>query len=121
MIKFIVAVMGLISLGLAVLGAVLPLLPTTPFVLLSGVCFSYSSPRLNRMLINNPAFGPMLTNWRTHGAISSSAKKMAVITLLATFLVSIALHVPMSVLIVQGLILACVLVFIVSRPLPPAA
>lgn len=121
MIRIVVVAMGMASLGLAVLGAVLPLVPMTPFVLLSGLCFSYGSPRLNSWLLASPLFGPVISNWCSHGAIAMPAKRWALATLTLTFLLSLALQVSTMVLIVQGLVLACVGVFIVSRPLPPSS
>lgn len=119
MIRIIVVAIGMVSLGMAALGAVLPLMPMTPFVLLSGLCFSYGSPRLNRWLMASPLFGSAISHWRSHGAISLPTKRAALATLTVTFLVSLALQVSMTVLIVQGLVLTCVGAFIVSRPLPP--
>lgn len=120
MIRLILIAIGAVSLVLAVLGAVLPLLPTTPFVLLSGLCFSKSSPRLNEMLTRNSVFGPELENWRNHGAISARAKSIAVASLAATLLVSALMQVSVSVLMIQSSALLLVAVFILSRPLPPA-
>lgn len=121
MIKMFLVAIGLLSLGLAVLGIVLPVLPTTPFVLLSALCFSHSSPRLNQKLLASPLFGPVIAHWRDHGAISAPAKRTAIIALAATFLVSFGLRFPVPVLIVQALALVCVGAFIASRPSPPSA
>lgn len=65
---------GLIFLGLGIVGAVLPLLSTTPFLLLAAFAFTRSSPRLANWLDNNPQFGLLIANWREHGAIGKNAK-----------------------------------------------
>lgn len=71
---------GVLSLGLAVAGALLPLLPTTPFLLLSSYCFARSSPKLQRWLLTHPWFGPYLRDWETHRGVRRSVKVLAVVT-----------------------------------------
>lgn len=65
---------GFVSLGLAVIGALLPVMPTTVFVILAAWCFARSSPRLERKLLEHPRFGPHIVRWREKGAISRSGK-----------------------------------------------
>jgi uncharacterized membrane protein YbaN (DUF454 family) len=61
-------VLGVLFVALAALGVALPLLPTTPFVLLASWCFARSSPRLQAWLRRSPLFGPLLRDWeRDHG------------------------------------------------------
>lgn len=68
---------GFVALG--AIGAFLPVLPTTPFLLLAVACFARSSPRLERRLLDDPRFGPALRQWRERGAISPKAKGAALI------------------------------------------
>ena len=70
--------LGWFFVGLGLVGAFLPVLPTTPFLLLAVACFARSSPRLEAWLLNHPAFGPPLRNWREKRAISRKAKLSAV-------------------------------------------
>ena len=72
---------GYLFLGLAVLGVALPVLPTTPFVLVAASCFAKSSPALHRKLLNNKVFGPLIINWQTHRVISLKAKVIALATM----------------------------------------
>ncbi|GAB2179690.1 YbaN family protein [Dongia sp. agr-C8] len=58
-------------------GAFLPLLPTTPFLILAAACFARSSPRVEAWLLNHRRFGPVLRAWREHGAIPVKAKLFA--------------------------------------------
>lgn len=68
---------GAVSLALGVLGIFLPLLPTTPFVLLAAFCFSRGSDRVEAWLLSHPRFGPMVADWRARRAIPMRAKQLA--------------------------------------------
>lgn len=68
---------GWLSLALGAIGAVLPIMPTVPFVILAAFCFAQSSPKLEAWLLSNPAFGPHIIAWREHGAISRRGKYAA--------------------------------------------
>jgi len=68
---------GVFFTGLGVIGAFLPLLPTTIFLIVAAGCFGRSSPRFEAYLLDHPRFGPPLRAWRRHGAISRRAKLMA--------------------------------------------
>lgn len=63
MLKPILATVGVIALALGALGIVLPVLPTTPFLLLSAFCFARSSTRLHNYLINHKVFGTYIDNY----------------------------------------------------------
>jgi uncharacterized protein len=69
--------LGVLLVVIGFIGAFLPLLPTTPFLILAAGCFARSSPRLENWLLNHPRFGPVLQNWRAHGAIPRKAKVLA--------------------------------------------
>lgn len=75
---------GILSLGLGILGVFLPLLPTTPFLLLAAGCFMRSSERLYRWLINHRWFGAYIRNYREYGAITRRAKIGTVVLLWGT-------------------------------------
>jgi uncharacterized membrane protein YbaN (DUF454 family) len=68
---------GGLSLALGIVGIVLPLLPTTPFVLLAAACFSRGSRRWENWLLEHARFGPLLRDWRTHRAIPRRALRLA--------------------------------------------
>lgn len=72
---------GFVFLGLGTLGIVLPLLPTTPFVLLSAACFARSSERWHRWLLANETFGPMIRNWEEHRCITCRVKFISILTM----------------------------------------
>ncbi|MEI2417014.1 YbaN family protein [Orrella sp. JC864] len=70
--------LGMGLLALAVVGAFLPVMPSTIFVILAAACFGKASPRWEAWLLNHPRFGPALVAWREQGAISARGKCMAV-------------------------------------------
>lgn len=81
-------VAGLSCVGLAALGALLPLLPCTPFLLLASFCFVRSSPALHDWLLRSRLFGPFLRDWQRHHAVRPRVKVMALSVLPAAVGVS---------------------------------
>jgi uncharacterized membrane protein YbaN (DUF454 family) len=74
--------LGFVFLGLGVLGVVLPLLPTTPFILLSAACFARSSEKWHRWLLANETFGPMIRNWDENRCITCRVKTIGIISMI---------------------------------------
>ncbi len=107
---------GLASLGVGIVGIVLPLLPTTPLVLLSAFCFGKGSPRLQAWIHDHRHFGPMITDWRETGAIPTRGKWLAVVAMAATFGISLALGLAPWLLAVQALCLGGAATFVLTRP-----
>ena len=112
---------GWVAVGLGAAGVVLPLLPTTPFLILAAFCFSRGSERLHHWLVTHRVFGPPLADWREHRAVSVRAKSIAIVAMAAVFAFSIAMSVPLWALATQGTILIAVAVFLLTRPSPPPA
>lgn len=120
-LRFIWLTFGWAALALGVLGAFLPLLPTVPFLLLAGVCFSKGSDELHDWLLNHEKFGPPIQEWRRHGAIATRVKILSMVFILASVALSFLYSVPPLGLTVQLVILSCVSFFILTRPAPPDA
>lgn len=109
--------LGVCCLLLAVAGVVLPLLPTTPFVLLSAFFFSRSSSRMHRLLLNHRLFGPLIRGWEQYGMIPLKVKYLASGMMLVMgsyplFFKQLPLWVDLSVV----LVLFIALLYIWSRP-----
>ncbi len=113
-------IVGCLAVVCGLVGAVLPLLPTTPFLLVATFAFARSSPRLHAWLTEHPRFGPPIHHWHTERAISRKAKNLAVFVMVITFALSFALGASWLILIIQGFVLICAASFILSRPSPEA-
>ncbi len=96
--------LGLLFLGLASLGVVIPGLPTTPFLLLAAWFFARSSEKWHRRLLESELFGPLLRNWEQHRCISLRAKIVALLSMLVAGGASVALAIqdPLVRLVVAG-------------------
>jgi uncharacterized membrane protein YbaN (DUF454 family) len=94
-VKTVYIILGSVSLGLGILGVFLPVLPTTPFLLLTAALYLKGSPRLYEWLINHKYLGPYIRNFRENKAIPLRAKIVSVTMLWVTILLSafLAVHV----------------------------
>ena len=77
MMRALWLILGCVMLALGVIGAFLPVMPTTIFLILAVGCFSRSSPRLERWLLDSPTYGPSLRAWREQRAVSRNGKLYA--------------------------------------------
>jgi hypothetical protein len=108
------------SLGLGALGLVLPVLPTTPFVLLAAACYLRASERLHHRLVTSRTFGPTIVAWQEHGAISPRAKVIAIALILLTFGLTIAFAVePPALRAGLAALGIVIIIWLARRPSPP--
>ena len=84
--KILLTILGCISLGLGILGAFIPVLPTTPLLLLASFLFLKSNDRLYRWLMDHPKMGPYISNFIVHKAVPMSVKVVSISTLWLTLL-----------------------------------
>jgi len=103
--------LGWLAFATGIVGIVLPLLPTTPFMLLAATLFARSSPRFHRWLLAHPWFGPPIADWQQHRGIRRQARRRAIIFILLTFSVSLAL---VSMLWVRVLLIAIMVILLIG-------
>jgi uncharacterized membrane protein YbaN (DUF454 family) len=118
--RWLFGALGLVFLGLGLVGVVLPLLPTTPFLLLALWAFARSSRRLHDWLYGHPRFGPGLRAWHEHGVVPRRAK-VASITFMAGSMAYVVLvtATPPWAQAAMAATLAAVAVWMVRRPERP--
>ena len=109
-------ILGCCALVLGVAGVLLPILPTTPFVILAAFAFGKSAPQIQKRLEESRTFGPAIRDWRATGAIAPRFKVIAVLMMSAAFCLSVIMSVGPTVLIIQGAAIAAAAAFILSRP-----
>lgn len=115
--KSLYFLLGCFFFALGAIGAVVPGLPTTPFMLLALWAFSKSSQRLHDWLYAHPLFGPPLQQWRSHRVISGKAKLLAVATMVASFVyLAVFTAVSVWVKVLIALVMLYGAAFILSKP-----
>lgn len=116
--------LGMIALALGIAGVVLPVLPTTPFVLLAAACFARGSQRFHSWLLAHPLFGPIIIEWNEYGSIPWRTKIVAIVLMSTTLTVSIVLFIEprwlQAALALLGMLLATWLYRVPSRDHPDA-
>lgn len=98
-------ILGSLALALGVIGIFLPLLPTTPFVLLAAACYARGSRRFHQWLLVNRTFGPIIAEWERHRSIPYRTKITAIVLMSTTMAISIVFFV--KPLWLKGVIAAC--------------
>lgn len=115
--KFTYSVLGHLCIVLALIGIFLPLLPTTPFVLLAAYFYSTGNTKFHRSLLKNKTFGPLIREWESHGIIRPKAKTFAVVMIVGLFSYTlIFVKVYFFIKIVVAMIGLGVIGFILTRP-----
>lgn len=106
------------AVGLGTIGAFVPLLPTTPFLLVAAWAYARSSPTLRARLHAHPRFGPAIQAWQVEGAISRRAKLAAILAMMASWTLAAMGEAGSVVLAVLGVTLTSVALYVMTRPEP---
>lgn len=104
----LVLVLGFIALGFGTLGIVVPLLPTTPLVLLAAGCFSYSSDRFYEWIKKNRLFGPYIENYREKRGLTKAFKIRNILLLWVSLAVSMFLIRTVFIYVLLSIVGVCV-------------
>jgi hypothetical protein len=115
-IRLALAAVGTISLAIGVVGIVLPVLPTTPFLLLAAACYARASTRMYRWLLGQPALGPIITRWRATGSMAPGVKSRAVLIVVVTFAASVLLVDALAIRVILVITGVIVTVFLARIP-----
>lgn len=111
--------LALACVGLGSAGAVLPLVPTTPFLLVAAWAASRSSPRLHVWLYDHPRFGPLLRDWRDHRALHPRTKAVALALIALSWLFMIVSVESVPARIAASIVILTVATFLATRPSAP--
>lgn len=122
-VRLLLVAAGTCFVVLGVLGAFLPVLPTTPFLLLAAACYARASTRFYNFLLNSRAFGPTIREWQRHRSIAWRTKIFSITLMALTLSASIVFFVEdpryRAALAVFGVLLALYLYRLPSRDRPP--
>ena len=99
-------------MAMGLIGIALPLLPTTPFLLLAAICFSKGSEQIYCWLINHPTLGPSIINWREKRAITRRSKIIATVSMLVLLVITPLVGAPWWAAAAQGAVLTVVAIFL---------
>ncbi len=108
--------LGYASLGLAAVGAVLPLMPTTVFLIIAAWAFGRASPELGERLRNSRRFGPLLRDWEEHRTIRPAAKRAAVLGMALSWALVTVVFRDLVASAISGACLVAVAAWILTRP-----
>ncbi|KAA3652154.1 MAG: DUF454 domain-containing protein [Proteobacteria bacterium] len=114
--KWLYWLIAVLALAVGLVGVVVPLLPTTPFLIVALWAAGKSSPRMAHWLENHPSLGPVLRNWRDHRAIPTTAKWLACIMMLSSLAVIWYRGASMVVLVIISLLIISLMAYILSKP-----
>lgn len=114
--------LGWLMVALGVIGALLPVMPTTIFLIMAVGCFARSSPRFEKMLLDHPRYGPSLRAWREQGAVSRKGKAFAAGGMAVGFVLFYwGAHPSWPLLLGVGAFFAASAGYVLTRPEPRPA
>jgi uncharacterized protein len=111
-------VLAYLCIALGIIGAFLPLLPTTPFILVAAWAAARGSPKLHRWLYQHPRFGAPLIAWEQKRAVATGAKWLACSLMAASWVIMYVQTSGPAIPLITGLLFIAVAAFLVTRPTP---
>ncbi|MDR2648820.1 MAG: YbaN family protein [Clostridiales bacterium] len=106
--RVLLIIVGLLALSAGAVGIVLPILPTTPFVILAAACFGMSSPKMYAWLANTKYFGEYIRHYREKSDISAQTRRTGIVTLWLMLCVSSVVFRKPFVWMILSLVGVCV-------------
>lgn len=121
MLKIFLIITGWLAVSIGTVGIFLPILPTTPFMLLAAGCFAKSSEKFHRWLLGSPVFGSIIRDWQEQRGIRLGTKCWAMFVVVLTFSISIYIvNIQIIRIFLFGMMMVS-LVFIVRLPVIPSS
>ncbi len=117
--RALLLVVGSAALVLGVVGVFLPLLPTTPFLLVTAACYARASTRLYEWLVGQPSLGPVITEWRRSRSLPPGVKTRALVVVAVTFAISIVIAGSLLVQVALGITAVILATFLSRIPTAP--
>jgi len=114
--KLVLNLVGVLALVLGVIGIVVPLLPTTPFLLLAAACFARGSQRMHGWLLNNPVFGKFISDYEQGKGIPARAKALALLMMWSSLLLAAWRYESLTVHLVLLAVGAGVSIYLLRLP-----
>ena len=113
-VRVVLLVVGTLALALGVVALVVPLIPSTPFLLVAAACYARASERLYRRLIAQPTIGRIIVEWQTSRTIAPDVRRTAMLTVVLSFGLSIVI---VDVFVLRAVLLATgvLVLWILSR------
>ncbi len=113
-VRVVLLVVGTLALVIGAVAIVVPLLPSTPFLLIAAACYARASERLYRWLIAQPAIGRIIVEWQASRTIAPEVRRNAMLTVVVSFGISIVI---IDALVVRAVLLAIgvLVLWILSR------
>jgi uncharacterized membrane protein YbaN (DUF454 family) len=118
-VRYLLLAFAVVCLVIGVVALFIPGLPTTVFILIAGWAAARSSPRFHDWLMNHRQFGPMLRDWRAHGAVSRRAKILATVMMTGSAVIFFIVSTRMWIAELVSAVMAIVLMWLWLRPEPP--
>lgn len=113
--------LGWTAVGLAMVGATVPFIPTVPFLLVAVWAFAKGSPQTRNWLFRHPTWGPLLRGWCEQGAIPRQAKIASAVAMAVSYGIIVAVtDFPVWVLVLKACLFLAIAVFVATRPEPIA-
>ncbi|MDS9466829.1 YbaN family protein [Paracoccus sp. MBLB3053] len=107
---------GWLALTVGLIGILLPVMPTVPFLLVAVWAFARSSPRIGARIMRHPRFGPPIRAWRKRGVVGRNAKIWATTAMTCGVAWSLWLGLDPKIVAVQALTCSAIAVWLVTRP-----
>lgn len=114
--RAVLLVVGTISLAIGVVGILLPVLPTTPFLLVTAACYARASTRLYGWLLGQRSLGPIIAEWRRSRSFPPGVKTRALVAVAITFGISLVLIDSLMIRVVLLIVAAILMTFLARIP-----